>query len=57
MDGLEPEITWDPMDIISSFFARVEGERDKICVSKGGKQEWERSGMIFLKNCAKIMSH
>ena len=45
--GLEPGITSDPMDIISSFFARVEGEIDKICVSKGGKQEWERSGMIF----------
>ena len=57
VDGLEPEVKWEPMDIISSFFARVEGEIDKICVSKDGKHEWERSGMIFLKNCVKMMSH
>ena len=31
------------------LFAQVEGEIDKICVSKDGKHEWERSGMIFFE--------
>ena len=53
-NGFELGLEHDPIDIISTFFKKIEGEIDESYHSKHGDQEWEKVGMTyFMRLCGK----
>ena len=57
-NGFELGLEHDPIDIMSTFFTKIEGEIDEIYISKHGDQEWEKVGMnYFMKLCDKTTEY